>query len=182
MPSFPLHSVLLIFIQSFTGLCILVVTFGFCYEAWFSIIWTLIYDLFSVAKAPDVSGLFYFCCGIATLILPAFQTLILGGYATDGSIMFEPKIDNSTMQTSTFRETNYSSTAPPPYATTFTNLLNETNSLSRALETGRSFGNQMVMVMLCASLLLAIVTQCAMYFFVVRKKSTRSQEKDEVRS
>ena len=157
-------------------------TFGFCYEAWFSIIWTLIYDLFSVAEAPDVSGLFFFCCGIATLILPAFQSLLLGGDATVGPIKLETEIDNSTMQTSSFAEANYSSTMPTSYATTFTYQRNETNSLSTALENGRSFGNQMVMVMLCASLLLAIVTQCAMYFFVVRKKIIQSHEREEARS
>ena len=59
------------------GVCVLVAILGLSYEAWFSLMWVLIYDLFSTADAPDVSGILSFCWGVAALAVPVFETLIL---------------------------------------------------------------------------------------------------------
>merc|ERR1739838_1271039 len=72
-----LAAVLLIFIQAFEPLCLVVAIVGFCCEGWFSLIFTLLYDMFSVTEAPDVSGLLNFSWGVATFIIQFFVSFIL---------------------------------------------------------------------------------------------------------
>ena len=176
---FWLFLVLLIFVQSFEGLCVVVFGFGFCYEAWMSIMWTLIYDLFPGSDASDAMGILQFCWGISSFVISIFETLILNATGNDSSSLSSSQ--------------NLSTTGSPTLSTTIievsssvyveplvTPSMNGTSSNRAVIGTQRSFGNQMVMVMLCAFLFLAFLSQCVMYFIVIRKMpSIKDDERKE---
>ena len=110
--------VLLIFVQSFEGICVVVFAFGFCYEAWMSIIWTLIYDLFPGSDASDALGILTFCWGIASFFVSILETLILGVTRNDSSSS-SPSKNVSTTVDSVIEAS--SSASAEPLMTTFMN-------------------------------------------------------------
>ena len=128
-------------------------------------IWTLIYDLFSVTEAPDVSGVLSFCWGVATLIVPVFETLILGAAA-----------ENVDSTRTLVNETVYSTTNKTVFSTTMTTVSSDP-LLNTPLQ--RSFGNQMVMAMLCGFLTCASITQFVMYFLVIRNSTPKEERKND---
>ena len=167
---------LLIFTQTFEYLCVIVTMVGFCFEAWFSIIWTLTYDLFSISEAPDVSGILFFCRGISTLIVPLFQTLILE--ATTKEILLISLETTSSLTFSTVSTSN--SFTSQPLVTT-ENLLTTmaSNTTNYSNFEGRSFGNQMVMTMLCGLVSLATFFQLIMYFLVINNFGVKKAKENE---
>ena len=170
-PPFPL-SVLLIYVQSFHGLCALTFIFGVCYEAWFAIIWVLIYDLFPVKIAPDVSGLLGTCWGTALLVVPIFQTLILSTASTTTTT--STAVTPATSLTYSSSHTDVASTAASLTTSSHLDQSSTENETMFQLDQNgisRSFGNQMVMVLLCVFLAVASLTQFFMYFTVIRPKS-----------
>ena len=130
-------------------------------------------------EAPDVSGVLSFCWGVATLVVPVFETLILGATATatattDATTLAEDAITHQALRNNTFHTTastfmssfTTNTTASPVLATA-----QAIESIPGSIpgEAERSFGNQMVMTMLCAFLGCASITQFVMYFRVIRK-------------
>ena len=166
---------LLIFTQSYEYLCVLVSLLGFCFEAWFSIIWTLTYDWFSVSDAPDVSGILFFCRGIATLIVPAFQTLILEATASE---MLPVPTQTAFFSANSTSSMDTSSPLVNIQDALTTMAPNETNQEKGGIM--RSFGNQMVMTMLSGLLSLAIVCQIFMYFLVIKSPGRKKETKIEI--
>ena len=64
-------------VDSFIGISLLTAILGALHQAWFGIIWTLIYELFPGKDAATVSGFFFFACGVTTFIAPAGISAIL---------------------------------------------------------------------------------------------------------
>ena len=173
---------LLIFVQSFHGLCVLTFIFGFCFEAWFAIIWVLIYNLLPVKIALDASGMLGFWWGIALLVVPIFQTLILN--SSTPMMPGTPLSTNNTNTTTVTNNVNNVTNVVTTTATAFTSTeFNFTTSgepvdLAAGNETmidpfdltgeSRSCGNRMVMM--CVFLAAASLTQFVMYFMVIRPK------------
>ena len=126
--------------------------------------------MFSIADAPDVSAVLSFCWGVATILVPVFETLILGASLEEGDSLSASNISKLDLS-----ETNVTTWLPTvSMATTIANFpLIPTD----VVKNSRSFGNQMVMTMLCSFLAVASVTQYVMYFSVVRK-STDEKEKE----
>ena len=134
--------------------------------------WTLIYDLFSCTDAPDVTGILAFCWGIASLVIPIFETGILG--ATQNNLSLSVLSKNISIAYNSAMEV---STSTRPLTTP---SMNQTSSKVASAESLRSFGNQMVMAMLCTFLFLAFLCQCVMYFAVIRKmRSAKDDEQKE---
>ena len=157
--------------QSFVGLCVLVTILGSCYEAWYSVMWTLMYDLFSVADATDVSGILTFCWGIASFIVPAFETIILSATkiranANETFYAEMQSIDGGTTASTT--------------TTTFTPIPTNHSQNEDVTVTRREYGNEAVMYMLCAFLLVACLSQFAMYFHIIRNSNLMNDHKKGV--
>ena len=72
--------------DSFVGIGILTALLGCVHQAWFGIIWTLIYELFPPRDAPTVSGYFFFCCSVAALVFPSIMSAILSGVDASASV------------------------------------------------------------------------------------------------
>ena len=158
-----------------TGLCVLVAILGVIFDSWISIQWVLIYDLFSITDAPDVSGILSFCRGAATLIIPALQTLILAATGEEedaaaqdnGGLLLTPSNDDSLIP-SAFSSSSSSRSS--------SSLADSPNLNKRDdKKDSRSFGNQMVMVMLCIILIIACLLQYVMYFLVIRKSNDKKE-------
>ena len=153
-----------------TGICVLVAILGVIYNSWRSIHWVIIYDLFSITDAPDVSGILCFCRGAATLIIPALQTLIL---ASTKEKEDAAKDNDDSLRSSAFSSYSSSSHSSSSFS--------ESPNLNKTGSDRRSFGNQMVMVMLCIFLIIACLMQYVMYFLVIRKSNDKEGGLSEVR-
>ena len=173
---------LFIFVQSFAGLCVLTFILGMCYEAWFAIIWVIIYDLFPISTAADASAILSFIWGVATLVVPIFQTLILGAssnYIDDDNIqlLYANETLNSLVNHTSSTSTNNASSLSPEYVTTSkpTDSFNASSTPASTFtpfhnSESRSYGNQLVMVLMCVFLTLALLTQFVMYFVVMKRR------------
>ena len=174
-----LPPVLFIFVQSFVGLCVLTFILGMCYEAWYAIIWVIIYDLFPISTAPDASAILSFIWGVATLVVPIFQTLILGATSNDNDdiqLLYANETYNSLLNSTSLTSTNNASMLSSEFMTTSqpTDSLNVSDTFTPFHNNeSRSYGNQLVMTLMCVFLTLAILTQFVMYFAVIKRRGKK---------
>ena len=170
---------LFIFVQSFAGLCVLTFILGMCYEAWFAIIWVIIYDLFPISTAADASAILSFIWGVATLVVPIFQTLILGAssnYIDDDNIqlLYANETINSLVNHTSSTSTNNASSLSPEYVMTSKPTDSPASTFAHFHNSdSRSYGNQLVMALMCVFLTLALLTQFVMYFVVVKRRGKK---------
>ena len=173
-----LPAVLMVFVQSFGGLFAVVVIFGICHDAWYELMWVVLFDLFPIQDVATISGMLFFCRGIGAFIIPILQTVILqatrlhplviaqnGTYNVNESLMTNPTMANDNLHwvvTNNPILTDLSITTMANIGETNETPLDPTTSGSR------SFGNQMVMALLCAFLMVASVIQLVIYFLIVR--------------
>ena len=147
---------------------------GLTFEAWFALIWTITYDMFSVKEALDVTGILFFCRGIATLVIPIFQSLILDATKSGSSDFHESNAKDSTTSAADIDHgftVNTEADHDSP-------SVNVTSGMKVESYSKRSFGNQMVMVMLCTLLTVSTVIQVIMFIagFVTRNEEDRNEE------
>ena len=155
---------LLIPTQGYHVLIVLAAIVGFSYEGFQTVLWTLVFNSLSVGDATDSIGIFGFFWGLATVVLPIFENVILGriGGGKPESSLF-PTIFRFGMSTNSTNDSNGRSKTSIASTT-----WSPTDLCDTARTIPRSTGNMVVMSMLCGLLLLAHVIQFAMYFHVLR--------------
>ena len=136
-------------VESFVGVAILTALIGLVHQAWFGIIWTLIYELFPGEDALPASGFFFCAAGIVAFVVPSGLSAILGS------------LEESEETDSDFL-TSYITTSSP-----FTDLD------TPVATAGRSLGNQMVLVFVSVLMGISILLQCCMFLAIRKEKGTK---------
>ena len=151
---------------------------GVIFDSWCSLLWVIVYDLFSVTDAPDVSGILSFVRGVASLLVPALQSLILAATtekreaaAKEHGGLLPAHSDDALLISSALSSSSFSSHS------SFSSS-SDSPKLNQRGKASRSLGNQLVMVMLCVFLIIACLLQYVMYFLVIRKEGGLSQVKE----
>ena len=148
---------------------------GVIFDSWCSLLWVIVYDLFSVTDAPDVSGILSFVRGVASLIVPALQSLILAATtekreaaAKEHGGLLPAHSDDALLISSALSSSSFSSHS------SFSSS-SDSPKLNQRGKASRSLGNQLVMVMLCVFLIIACLLQYVMYFLVIRKCNDKKE-------